>query len=150
MKRLRLLLLVFAFLLSSTSCSGYNSIMREHLGNEENYYAINATFDSYAEIDDSIYLYVSTEERSAFDISETSNEKLRLELVGHNCDTLRTFLAEEIHKGDTLAIKCSTWIYMDSQFYYVAEIRMQDKTILSFEDGLQNIIAYICNQRSLF
>jgi hypothetical protein len=36
MKKLLLLLLIITLLLSMTACSGYNGIMREHLGNEDN------------------------------------------------------------------------------------------------------------------
>ena len=38
-KRIVLFLLVITILLSITACSGYNGLMREHLGNEDNYYA---------------------------------------------------------------------------------------------------------------
>lgn len=152
MKRLLLLLLTVILLLSMTACSGYNGIMREHLGNEDNYYAIEAAFCSYTETDDRIYLYVTVEDKSAFDSSaEANSEELRLELVGDNCDALSEILAKsDIREGDRISVKCSTWIYMDTTFYYVAEIKNKDKTFLSFDDGLQNIIKYMDDNKSLF
>ena len=150
MKRALLILLTFIFLLSMAACGGYNEIMREHLGNEENYYPIAATFCSYTETDDRIYLYVTVEDKSAFDPSESNKEKLILELVGDNCEALDKFLEkEEIREGDKITVKCSTWIYMDSTFYYVAEIKIQGETYLTFDDGLKNIRNYMDGNKSL-
>ena len=151
MKRIVLFLLAITVLLSITACSGYNGIMREHLCNENNYYAIDATFCSYKKVDDCIYLYVTVEDKSAFDASEANSKEIRLELVGDNCDALSEILTkEEIRNGDKITVRCSTWIYMDSPFYYVAELKNQDKTFLSFNDGLKNIKEYIDNNKSLF
>ena len=151
MKRLLLLLFAIILLLSMTACSGYNGIMREHLSNEDNYYVIDATFCSYKETDNRIYLYVSVEDKSAFDSSEMNSKEIRLELVGDNCNVLSEVLAkEEICEGDRITVKCSTWIYMDSTFYYVAELKTQDQTLLLFDDGLKNIIKYVNDNKSLF
>ena len=118
---------------------------------QDNYYDVDAIFCSYKKVDDRIYLYVTVEDKSAFDSSESNNEELRLELVGDNCDVLGECLANnEMREGDKLAVKCSTWIYMDSTFYYIAEIKGGEKTFLSFDDGLKNIIKYIGNNKSLF
>ena len=151
MKRLLLLLLTIILLLTMTACSGYNGIMREHLGNEDNYHNIEATFCSYKEVDDRIYLYVSVEDKSAFDSSEANSEEIRLELVGDNCNVLSEVLTkEEIREGDRTTVKCSTWIYMDSTFYYVAELKTQSQMILSFGVGLKNIIKYVNDNKALF
>ena len=82
-KLITVVLLLFAiiFMLSLTACSGYNEIMREHLGNKDNYCDVNAIFCSYKKVDDRIYLYVTVEDKSAFDPSESNNEEIRLELV---------------------------------------------------------------------
>ena len=151
MKRILLPLLVIILLFSVTACSGYNGIMREHLSNEENYHAIDATFCSYKKADGRIYLYVAVEDKSAFDFSESNSGEIRLEVVGSNCDIVNEiFEKEEICEGDRITVKCSTWIYMDSTFYYVAEMKIQDETILSFDDGLKNIINYMGDNKSLF
>ena len=151
MKKMLSILFATVLLLSMAACSGYNGIMREHLSNEENYCDIEATFCSYKETDDRIYLYVVVEDKSAFDSSEVNSEEIRLELVGDNCKALSEVLAkEEIREGDRITVKCSTWIYMDSTFYYVAEIKNQDKIFLSFDDGLKNIIKYVNNNKALF
>ena len=151
MKRLLLLGIIIILLLSMTACSGYNRIMREHLSDGDNYHDIEATICSYEEVNNRIYLYVSIEDKSAFDLSEANSEKIGLVLVGDNCNVLSKVLAkEEICEGDRITVKCSTLIYMDSTFYYVAEIKNQDKTFLSFDDGLKNIIKYVNDNKSLF
>ena len=151
MKRTLLFLLTISLLLSMTACSGYNGIMREHLSNEENYCDVEATFCSYKETDDRIYLYVVVEDKSAFDSSEVNSEEIRLELVGDNCKALSEVLAkEEIREGDRITVKCSTWIYMDSTFYYIAELKTQSQTFLSFDDGLKNITKYVNDNKALF
>ena len=151
MKRTLLFLLTIILLLSMTACSGYNGIMREHLSNEENYCDVEATFCSYKETNDRIYLYLAVEDKSAFDSSEVNREEIILELVGDNCKVLSEVLAkEEIREGDRITVKCSTWIYMDSTFYYVAEIKNQDKIFLSFDDGLKNITKYVNDNKALF
>ena len=151
MKKMLFILFATVMLLSMTACNGYNGIMREHLSNEDNYQDIEAMFCSYKESGDRIYLYVFVEDKSAFDSFEANSEEIRLELVGDNCNILSEVLAkEEICEGDRITVKCSTWIYMDSTFYYVAEIKNQDKTFLSFDDGLKNIIKYVNDNKSLF
>ena len=150
MKKMLFILFATVLLLSMTACNGYNGIMREHLSNEDNYQDIEATFCSYKESGDRIYLYVSVENKSAFDSSEANSEEIRLELVGDNCNILSEVLAkEEIYEGDRITVKCSTWIYMDSTFYYIAEIKNQDKIFLSFDDGLKNIIKYVNDNKAL-
>lgn len=151
MKRLLLFMFTVIFLLGMTACGGYNGIMREHLSNKDNYYDVDAVFLSYKEADDRIYVYVTVEDKSVFDSSEANNEEIALVLVGDNSDSLSGFLAkEEIRMGDRIAVKCTTWIYSDTTFYYVAEIKTQDKTILPFDDGLENIIKYMDDNKSLF
>ena len=151
MKRFLLLLFATILLLSITACSGYNGIMREHLSDKDNYYDVDVIFCSYKKVDDRIYLYVTIEDKSAFDSSESNSEELSLELVGDNCNILDECLANnEIREGDKITVKCSTWIYMDSTFYYIAEIKGQEKTFLSFDDGLKNIVKYMSDNKSLF
>ena len=151
MKKMLFILFATVLLLNMTACSGYNRIMRKHLSNEANYHDIEATFCSYKEAGDRIYLYVSVENKSAFDSSEANSEEIRLELVGDNCKVLSEALAkEEICEGNRITVKCSTWIYMDSTFYYVAELKTQSQTFLSFDDGLNNIIKYVNNNKALF
>ena len=151
MKKMLSILFATVLLLSMSACSGYNGIMREHLSNEANYHEIEATFCSYKEAGDQIYLYVSVDDKSAFDSSEANSEEIRLDLVGDNCNVLNEVLAKkEICEGDRITVKCSTWIYMDSTFYYVAELKTQSQTFLSFDDGLKNIIKYVNNNKALF
>jgi hypothetical protein len=150
MKRFLSLLLTIILSLSISACSGYNGIMRKHLSNKDNYYDIDAILCSYREDKDRIYLYVSVNDKTDFDSYEKNSDEIKLELVGDNCNVIKEVLAnEEIRKGDKITVKCSTWIYMDSTFYYIAEIKNKDKTFLSFDYGLKNIIKYINDNKSL-
>ena len=101
MKKMLFILFATVLLLSMTACNGYNGIMREHLSDEDNYQDIEATFCSYKEADGRIYLYVSVEDKSAFDSSEANSEEIRLELVGDNCNVLSEVLAKEETKTAT-------------------------------------------------
>lgn len=69
MSKLFVVLLVIVLLFTMSSCSGYNTIMFEHLSNEEHYHTVGATFVSYAEADNCIYLDVVVENISDFDPS---------------------------------------------------------------------------------
>ena len=128
---------------------GYNRVMREHLGDKDNYYTFDVAFLSYAQREDRIYLYVTVDDGSTIDPSAESDETRVLQLVGKNCSAIGEILANaEICEGDKITVKCSAWIYMDSPFYYVAEIKVQDKVYLSFEDGFQNIVKYMDDNKS--
>ena len=151
MKRIVSALFVISLIFILSGCNGYNQIMREHLRDENNYHTVDATFVSYTESDDNLILYVKTEDKTAFDASEKNNEKIALKVIGKNCDILIDFFRnKDIDQGDSITLRCSTWIYMDGYFYYVAEVKAEDKQYLSFEDGLANIIAYMEDNKSLF
>lgn len=86
-----------------------------------------------------------------FDFYFYEEDIIQLELIGENYNTLKEeFINKEISSGMYFEIKCSNWIYMDTNFYYIAELKILDKIYLSFEEGLDNIIKYMNNNKSIF
>ncbi len=86
-----------------------------------------------------------------FDFYFYEEDIIQLELIGENYNTLKEeFINKEISSGMYFEIKCPNWIYMDTNFYYIAELKILDKIYLSFEEGLDNIIKYMNNNKSIF
>jgi hypothetical protein len=152
MKKLVLTILIIVSFFGLTACDGYNKIMREHLSNENNYITVNAKYSGYEDLDDSMVVLIEIDETfNGFDISESDTAEIRLQIIGENYSLLKDiFINEEIVTGTSIIVKCSTWIYMDTNFYYIAELKANEQTYLTFEDGLKNIIDYMDNNKSLF
>lgn len=75
--------------------------------------------------------------------------KLRVEIVGENIDVLlESDFFIEYNAGDYIDIKYANFTYMDTDFFYVASLSYQDKDYLTFEVGLNNIIALMDEHRS--
>ena len=88
---------------------------------------------------------------NGFDQAESNQSDIRLEIIGENYSVLKdVFINEDIKTGTNINLKCSTLIYMDTKFYYIAEINTTEQTYLTFEIGLKNIIDYIKNHKSIF
>lgn len=158
MKKIAKLLVFLIMCLYLTSCNGYNNIMRNHLSNEKSYISIKAEFYDYKDYEDRMYIYIKDNESMyaedgshLFDFYFYEEDIIQLELIGENYNTLKEeFINKEISSGMYFEIKCSNWIYMDTNFYYIAELKILDKIYLSFEEGLDNIIKYMNNNKSIF
>ena len=158
MKKIAKLLVFLIMCLYLTSCNGYNNIMRNHLSNEKSYISIKAEFYDYKDYEDRMYIYIIDKEATCtedgshlFEFYFYEEDIIQLELIGENYNTLKEeFINKEISSGMYFEIKCSNWIYMDTNFYYIAELKTLDKIYLSFEEGLDNIIKYMNNNKSIF
>jgi hypothetical protein len=142
-------------LFSLTSCNGYNKKMRKHLSDENNYITINANYLRYEDLEGSMYIVIENDDSfkypNGFDQAESNQSDIRLEIIGENYSVLKdVFINEDIKTGTNINLKCSTLIYMDTKFYYIAEINTTEQTYLTFEIGLKNIIDYIKNHKSIF
>ena len=168
-----LCLLILLFLL--TSCSGYNSIMRDHLSDKINY-------NSYrGEICD-IYYFDAENKKSSLLLSDTvPGYDVVIELTFDDYDTVKKFLGAEpnpewsldeykfafditkennqilVENGfyDSVAmntpieITASCYIYMDSNFFFIASVAYNETEYLNFENGIQNIQEYMNEHKSL-
>ena len=73
-----------------------------------------------------------------------------LEIRGDNfkevCDN---GLMEEIQPGDIIEVMASNWIYMDGNFFYIIGLSKDNKEYLNKDEGLQNLIDYMNENKSL-
>jgi hypothetical protein len=49
-----------------------------------------------------------------------------------------------------ISVKVSSYIYMDSEFFYIAQVEYDGTEYLNFEDGLENIVDMMDKDKSLF
>lgn len=149
MKKLKSFILVFLSIFGLTGCNGYNRIMRERLSDESTYETIIGEYTFYEDNGESMFLFFENIE--GFDYFDPFDDKgIRLELIGNNYTILKElFISKTIVKGMKIDMRCSAWIYMDTNFYFIAELIIQDTTYLSFIDGLGNIKEYMNSNKSL-
>ena len=170
-----MILCLFVVLSLLTSCSGYNAQMRNHLGDETNYHSfcgticdvyyfdaenkkisllasdvipdcdvvVELTFDDR----DTIRKFLGgepnperslTEYKFAFDITKENNKIL----VGNG-------FYDILSVNTPIEITTSSFIYMDSNFFFIAAVNYNETTFLTFEDGIQNVQEYINEHKSL-
>ncbi len=166
-------LLILLFLL--TSCSGYNSVMRNHLSDEANY----STYRG--EISDIYYYDEEHRKVSLLPSDKIPEYDIVMELTFEDYDTVATFLGgnpdpersldefkflfeitkennkiliengfyDHVALNTPIDVTTSSFIYMDSDFFYIAAVTYNDTVYLQFEDGIRNIIEYINDHKSL-
>ena len=178
MRRVVCLTMIIALLLIClSSCSGYNKIMRDHLSSPGNYHSYNATVvDLYYQNTKSNEILRNFDSSDCFKGDVTIVIRLwapeeilpflgsapdpDAALIGHEiplCITANNSkllyesgFYETISIGDKVEVMASNWIYMDSNFFYVAQVTFDDVVYLTFEDGLHNIVDLMNRQKSLF
>ena len=52
--------------------------------------------------------------------------------------------------GEKISVNVSDFIYMDSEYFYIAQLEYNGKEYLNFEEGLMNIVDMIDENKSLF
>lgn len=165
MRKIKKLIATFCIFSVSllTSCSGYNFIMIRHLSNRENYLTYIVTINNISSFNtDSEKVYIDvifeTKEEVA-DFKGVSPENLldapqdyiiTVVVNGDNVDELcKTEFKKDVSIGDNVSITVSNWIYMDSNFFYVIGIEMNDVVYLEPKKGLENVIALMESNKSL-
>lgn len=176
-KMLSLTLCLVMLLVCLSSCSGYNRIMRDHLSDAGNYHTFNVTLHSISYQDPSTYdivydfdpsevldydivfrvTFETREEVSAF-LGGRLNPDIPLEecivpleVISDNHKTLvSNGFYDHVSPGDTIRITTSDLIYMDGNFFFVAQAEHDDTEYLNFKEGLQNIISMMNKNKSLF
>ena len=163
MKKIITFLLVFIFTITLSSCSGYNKIMRNHLSDSNSYceYTVEVQEIAISQYDSNrlgvFVKFFSKEEYAKFNGVSAENITLApedyliiLEIRGDNvkevCDN---GLMEEIQPGDVIEVVASNWIYMDGDFFYIIGLSKDNKEYLNKEEGLQNLIDYMNENKSL-
>lgn len=163
MKKIITFLLVFIFIITLSSCSGYNKIMRNHLSDPASYceYIVEVQEITISQYDSNrlgvFVKFFSKEEYAKFNGVSAENLTLSpedylitLEIIGDNinevCDN---GLMEEIQPGDVIEVVASNWIYMDGDFFYIIGLNKDNKEYLNVDEGLQNLITYMNENKSL-
>lgn len=176
MKRyLTIILCLFAILSLLTSCSGYNSPMRDHLSDEQNYHTYRGI------LCDVYYLDAEYNKVSVLSSEAIPDCDVVLELTFDDSENIRKFLGAEpnpewaladykfvfditkknhqilvengfydaVSKNTPIEITSSSWIYMDSDFFLVAAVTYNETEYLTFDNGILNIREYINEHKSL-
>ena len=170
-----MILCLFVVLSLLTSCSGYNSKMRNHLSDEANYHSFSGT------ICDVYYFDAENKKVSLLASDVIPDCDVVVELTFDDRDTIKKFLGSEpnpewslieykfafditnennqilVEKGfydivsmnTPIEITASDYIYMDSNFFFIAAVIYNETTFLTFEDGIQNVREYIIEHKSL-
>lgn len=167
----------FLFAFAWTSCSGFNGVMYKRLGAMENYreyevvieqiYVVDLDSGKVEKYDKSLHdgEYLS-ETTVYFGISEiegfyggekylSNGEKTEslvwLEVISDNSKLLvNSGFYDCFSVGNTVEVRASNWTYGDKDFYYVIGVAYEETQYLSGEAGLQNIVAMMDGNRSLF
>ena len=177
MKRVYIVLWIVIYVFLCSSCSGYNGIMYRHLSEEDNYKSYQVQLQSIYYLDpktntrindftakdftaQTVYfevVFCNYEDVRSF-LGATPNEIIpladytfSLQLTKENCEALiNNGFYEDIVLGKDLEIRASDFIYMDSDFFYVAEVKYNETVYLDFNTGIDNIIDMMRHDRSLF
>ncbi len=168
------MLFISMFLFALTSCSGYSAIMRNHLSNEENYASYTGVVceiyyydaqdhkvsllsaeeipqcDAYMELTfsdrDSVSSFLGGEPNPDWDLDEFQFSFI----ITKECNQI---LAENgfydtVAVDTPIIITASSFIYMDTDFFFIAALACKDKQYLTAEEGLQSIRAYVNENKS--
>ena len=178
MKKYSCFILIFALLLLSlVSCSGYNKIMRDHLSNPENYQVYEAiltdiyyrdpvTKEDFDDLENSeitdyetvfIVTFETTEDVRAF-LGGTPNPDIPLQefdfALHVNSDNSKILHSngfyDSVSLGDKITVTVSSWIYMNRDFFYIAQLECDGTEYLTFDEGLKNIVDMMNKIKSLF
>ena len=84
------------------------------------------------------------------DDNEFSDYMVLLEIEFNNYKILlENNFFEDYKLQDSLIVKASNLIYMDSRFYYISSVTYNNKEYLNNETGLNNIIEMMDDNRSI-
>ena len=178
MKTRRLITVILCFLVVFsllTSCSGYNSLMRNYLSDETNYHSFCGT------ICDVYYFDAENNKVSLLESDVIPECDVVIKLTFDDRDVIRKFLGgepnpewsldeykfsfditkennqilvtngfyEAVDMNTQIEITASSFIYMDSDFFFIAAVTYNESEYLRFEDGIQNIREYMKEHKSL-
>lgn len=176
MRRFTVMIVCFCILvLLLTSCSGYNSFMRKHLSDETNYtsfrgeicdiYYLDAennkvsilSSETFPECDVVLELVFEDYETVKTFLGGEPNRdyalnsfKFIFRITKENSQMLmENGFYDTVAINTPIDIRASSFIYMDSDFFFIAAVKYDETEYLHFEDGIRNIKNYINNQKSL-
>lgn len=163
MKKIITFLVGFVLAITLSSCSGYNNIMRNHLSDPNSYYGYTIEVKEIVipQYDTNrlnvIVKFFNKDEVAKFHGVSAENLTLSpedylitLEIIGDNVNEVSdNGLMKEIQAGDIIEVVASNLIYMDSDFFYIIGLRKDNKEYLNKDKGLQNLIDYMDENKSI-
>lgn len=176
MKNCISVLLCLLCIISMTACTGYNGTMFDHLGNRSNYepytvkiveivyydgqrqVTLTDTSDEAFQASDVCFTVVLTDEndRNAFHSSASqadlplSEFKIRFDLAQANHQLLlNSGFYDDYTLGEPVELCASNWSHMDGFFYYIIGVHYNDTEYLNADDGLENVINEMNENKSL-
>lgn len=169
MKRFSMLLISLLLLFSSVGCSTtFNNTEYKYLSNIDNYhqyevklsyfkvYNPSSTYIDYKNYDVYIYVtFLNIEDLNHFQSTPLENvnslESYPNSFLIHKSNSLslaNNNFYEEIEEGDTLTIWACHYVTKFGTYNYLSSITSNDKTYLSIEQGMENIIKFLDDNRS--
>lgn len=165
------MIMILLLVLVLTGC-GYNSILYKHLSNKDNYIYYEVTVKEFYYFNGNHYqvinplaqndyefeiIYFSVSEIDGFRGDQYLTDEGKLSdmmlLLSINYDNYKVLLDNGFFNdyvlNDTIGINLSNTRYMDAHYYYIASISYNGKQYLTIEEGLNNIIKMMDDNRSL-
>lgn len=177
-KLLSVLCVLSMLLLCLSSCTGYNSIMYDHLTDKSNYRQYKATIESIYYVYDgsqlsdnydrklimnaegaviNVLLHSKSDVARFMGVSpsdlakECSEYVIRLELVSQSCKVLaKNGFFDVAENGHEIRLTASSLIYMDGNFFYISAITYDGTEYLNETAGMQHIRQMMNQNRSAF
>ncbi len=165
MKKIKFLIVTICILLIGvlTSCTGYNSVMIEHLSNKDNYHTYFVTVEGVSSFDDTSemicldVIFSAKEDVAKFkgtlleNLTYEPNEYIITVVInGENVRKIyNTEFNQNVNVGDEISITVSNFIYMDGNFFYVIGLEKDGQVYLESTIGLENVINLMNGNKSL-
>ena len=76
---------------------------------------------------------------------------VQFRLTDHNCNVLASNnFFTNVNIGQRICVRASDFIYMDSEYFLVAQLNYNGREYLSFDEGFKNIVDMMDQDKSLF
>ena len=176
MKRITACIFSIIFMISVFTSCGYNRIMRKHLSDPSNYYTANVILSDVSIYDSESSAFVSCLDMADyldhdvyFTVTFYTYEDIELFLGGppnkdippnefvydlvvfseNNKKLYENGFYDDFTLGEKITLSTSYFIYMDGEFFNVAMVERDGIVYLNFEEGLNNIMNYMNEHKSL-
>lgn len=143
--------------------NGYNGIMRKYLSEPNNYNNLNLFVYEVNYFDNDTNKFTPLNSAENFDYknneiflnckyeeSKSEEQLITFSIIGANALILyQNGFFDKIEAEELISVKSTEWIYMDTNFFFIAEVNRGDIAYLEFDTGLNNIVEYINSNKSL-
>ncbi len=149
MKKIFLTLILFYLLLIS-GCAGYNRIMINHLSDLNNYYEYECIYFDINKVAFSDNVDQNILDTNIYDTNVNAHVTF-VRVIDKNIKILENNkFFENITSGNTIKVKMAPFIYMDTNYFFIIEIVYNNQIYLDEIEGLQNLIEFMKENKSIF